>query len=116
MIRSRSATNPKGIAVGDDARLGREHGRRHRLADRSGIAHRRATTIPVGTEPRGVVAAFGSVWVTNGAGNSVSRIDPEDREVVETIPVGQGPEGITAGADSIWVANGDEGTVTRISP
>ena len=72
--------------------------------------------IEVGEEPSGVVSAFGSVWVTNGAGNSVSRIDPEQGEQVEEIPVGEGPDGITAGPDSIWVANGGDGTVTRLTP
>ena len=72
--------------------------------------------IQVGAEPRGVVAAFGSVWVSVGGANEVARIDPGRARVVQGIPVGSGPEGITAGPRSVWVADGISNTLTRIAP
>lgn len=57
----------------------------------------------------------GSVWVTNEADDSVTRIDAVSGSA-ETIPVGKGPVGIAFGAGAVWVANGGDGTVSRIDP
>ena len=73
-------------------------------------------TIKVGSEPRGVAAGFGSVWVSLGGADQVARIDPGTAEVVQTLDVGPGPEGITVGPKSVWVANGADATLTRIDP
>jgi streptogramin lyase len=74
------------------------------------------TRVKVGTEPRGVAAGFGSVWVSIGGADKVVRIDPKSAKVAQTIDVGPGPEGITVGPKSVWVADGLTGALTRIDP
>ena len=50
-------------------------------------------TIPVGREPKEIVAALGSVWVVNSKSNSVTRIDPRTNRVVGSpIAVGREPD------------------------
>jgi YVTN family beta-propeller protein len=109
-------SNPKGIAVlgsrvfvanTDDGTLSIIDREREQVV---------GDAVPVGSEPRGVAAGFGSVWVVVGADDEVIRLDPADGDIEQRIPVGAGPEGITAGPESIWVANGLDGTVTRIDP
>ena len=70
----------------------------------------------VGTGPSWVAVGAGGVWVTNTAGNSVSRIDPRSNAVVQTIPVGSGPEGVAVGDGFVWVANSLSGSVWKIDP
>jgi YVTN family beta-propeller protein len=68
----------------------------------------------VGRRPTGI-AAGEAIWVANSAGDSVSRIDPNDVGVV-TVPVGKGPTAIAVTPDAIWVVNRDDGTLSRIDP
>ena len=106
--------NPKGIAVGEDGQVWVANTDDGTVSRVEGGREREA--IKVGAEPRGVVAAFGSVWVTVGGADQVKRIDPASAEVVQKLIVGQGPEGITAGPRSVWVANGISDDLTRIDP
>jgi YVTN family beta-propeller protein len=75
-----------------------------------------AAQVPVGSSPSGMAAGARSVWVTNYNDNTVSRIDPETRDVVQTIPVDSTPSGIAVGAGAVWVANTFSDTVSRIAP
>ena len=50
-----------------------------------------------------------------GAQDTVSRIDPVTKAVVQTIDVGSGPTGIAVGNGAVWVANASEGTLSRIN-
>jgi YVTN family beta-propeller protein len=72
--------------------------------------------VPIGTNPNGVAAGAGAIWVTNADSHTVSRIDPATRTQRQTIDVGSEPEGVAFGRDAVWVANGLDGTVTRIDP
>ena len=45
--------------------------------------------IPVGKEPKELVAALGSVWVVNSKSNTVTRIDPETNRVVRRADPGR---------------------------
>jgi len=70
----------------------------------------------------GLVAGFGSVWVSNrgpydsaGVG-SVQRIDPASNQVVATIPVGPTPLFLVAGEGGVWVLNQGDGSVSRVDP
>jgi DNA-binding beta-propeller fold protein YncE len=63
-----------------------------------------------------VTVGFGSVWVANADDGTVSRIDPDRREVVRTIGIGAPAVDLAVGPDALWVANGSEGTVSRIDP
>lgn len=71
----------------------------------------------VGATPTSMAVGDGAIWVANSDGDSVSRIDPATRAVVqERIPVGNGPSAIATGDGAVWVANSLDGTVSRIDP
>jgi DNA-binding beta-propeller fold protein YncE len=56
------------------------------------------------------------VWVANADDGTVSRIDPDRREVIRTIGVGAPAVDLAIGQGAVWVANGSDGTVSRIDP
>jgi virginiamycin B lyase len=74
--------------------------------------------LPVGAAVWDVAYAFGSVWATNNADGSVSRIDPATNRIVKTIKTGAQPTNLGVGKDGIWVgSNGiDEQGIYRIVP
>jgi YVTN family beta-propeller protein len=72
--------------------------------------------VPVGATPSHLAVGEGALWVTNADDDTVSRIDPLKRIVVQTIAVGSSPSGITTGNDAVWVVNSLDGTVSRIDP
>ncbi len=72
--------------------------------------------IPVGSRPSAVASGFGSVWVANASGGTVSRIDQKTKAVVQTIPVGGSPAGVAAGFGAVWVTDSDGRRVLRINP
>ena len=71
-------------------------------------------TIPTGTHPCGVVAAFGSVWVVNDGGTLV-RIDPRTNRVVKRIRIGAGACFMAADARALWIAN-YKSDLVRVTP
>jgi YVTN family beta-propeller protein len=73
-------------------------------------------TIKVESQPTGIAATDGSVWVANTFSGTVSRINIGSGTVVQRIPVGASPAGIAADHDGVWVANTAGATVTRIDP
>jgi YVTN family beta-propeller protein len=76
-------------------------------------------TITVGGQPEIHAFAAGSLWVSNAADATVSRIDTSTNQVVATIPVGSvsdHPPMISAYADQIWVLNPQDQTLMRIDP
>ena len=75
-----------------------------------------AASVPVGSAPAGIAAGAGSIWVTNGADGTVTRIDPHGPHVDQTLIVGSSPAGVTYGAGAVWVANALDGSVSRIDP
>jgi ABC-type transport system substrate-binding protein/DNA-binding SARP family transcriptional activator/streptogramin lyase len=72
--------------------------------------------VPVGSGPAGIAAGAGSIWVTNGAEGTVSRIDPRGPHVEQTLVVGSSPAGVAYGAGAVWVANALDGSISRIDP
>src|SRR5450755_761798 len=90
------------------------------IADGAGaldlVTGRVAGSVPVGSAPAGIAAGAGSIWVTNGADGTVTRIDPHGPNVEQTLVVGSSPAGIAYGAGAIWVANALDGSVSRIDP
>lgn len=78
-----------------------------------------ATVIDVGGEPRGVVAAAGSIWVAvNVTGGkqtgSVVRIDPTTADVTASVVTGRWIHSLAANDDEIWATNFLDGTVAVI--
>jgi peptide/nickel transport system substrate-binding protein len=61
-----------------------------------------------------VAFGLGSVWVTNGIDNTVSRINPVTDAVVTTIPVGSAPDALVVAGGALWVADRLSSTLTRI--
>ena len=57
----------------------------------------------VGASPSNVTVGEGSVWVLNADDQTVSRIDPETREVVKTFSTGLTPTDIAVGGGAIWI-------------
>jgi YVTN family beta-propeller protein len=72
--------------------------------------------IQTGPAAHGVAVGFGSVWVANHHGGSVSRIDPTTNEVIATIPLGEGPGRLTTGYGYVWVDDYNGGGFWRIDP
>jgi DNA-binding beta-propeller fold protein YncE len=69
----------------------------------------------VGTQPWGIVAAAGSVWVADNRDGTVTRLDAQTgRMRGDPLPVGRAPTAMTAGAGMIWVALAGNGTVVAI--
>jgi YVTN family beta-propeller protein len=61
---------------------------------------------------RAMVFGDGSLWVTNGGDNTVTRIDPSTgRETVIAVP--GGPSGVAFTADAVWVV-GAQGRLVKI--
>ena len=75
-----------------------------------------AASVPVGSAPAGIAAGAGSIWVTNGADGTVTRIDPHGPHVDQTLDVGSSPAGVGYAAGAVWVANAQDGSVSRIDP
>jgi ABC-type transport system substrate-binding protein/DNA-binding SARP family transcriptional activator/streptogramin lyase len=68
-----------------------------------------------GGEPGGIAYGEGVVWVTDTAGDSLLRIDP-DRHTVDRIPVGHRPTGVAVGDGQVWVVNQLDRSVSEINP
>jgi streptogramin lyase len=64
----------------------------------------------------GVLAAAGSLWVSNYDLGTVTRVDPAQMTAVKTYRVGRQPRGLTEAAASIWVANQAGDSVSRLQP
>ena len=78
-------------------------------------SRRLVSSLPVGKIPIFVSFGYGSAWVSNYKGGSVSVIRPgSDR--AETIPVSGGPLGIVAGAGAVWVVTFWPKELVRIDP
>jgi class 3 adenylate cyclase/streptogramin lyase len=72
------------------------------------------------TNPLGynVGVGEGSVWVSNGAGLSVTKVDPDTCEGTR-IPlpgINGAPSGVGIGFGSVWLSNAESGVVYRIDP
>jgi streptogramin lyase len=63
---------------------------------------------------RGVVVAFGSVWVAGTTGVELYRIGPATDQIIATIDLHARPVALSSGEGSVWVRQID-GTVQRIN-
>jgi serine/threonine-protein kinase len=73
-------------------------------------------TIPTPGGSFDVTGGFGSVWVTNANGNTLSRVDVAKHEVVDVVDVGVSPRYVAVGPEGLWVANGDSASVSLVHP
>jgi serine/threonine-protein kinase len=73
--------------------------------------------IPVGRGPLRIATGQDAVWVTSGPDGTLSRIDPQRREVVgEPLRLGAGISGVAFGEGSVWVSRPRTGEVLRVDP
>jgi YVTN family beta-propeller protein len=73
------------------------------------------SSLPVGTLPLYAAFGYGSAWISNYKGGSVSVVRPGS-ERPETIEVSGGPLGIAAGGGAIWVVTFWSRELVRIDP
>jgi hypothetical protein len=76
----------------------------------------RVETHKVASQPGGLVAAAGSIWLTHPQDGTVRRIEPASGRTVATIPVGGSAYGMAADKRGVWIALPGEGLVRRIDP
>lgn len=70
---------------------------------------------PVPGVPDWQVVTEDAIWVSNGAKNTLHRLDPKTNVVLAAIEVGKRPcSGLAAGFGSIWVPNCVDKTVSRV--
>jgi ABC-type transport system substrate-binding protein/class 3 adenylate cyclase/streptogramin lyase len=74
---------------------------------------RRTGSVGVGNAPSAIADGAGSVWVTNSADGTVTRIDPTTL-VPTTFPVGHGPSAVAVNAAGAWIANAADNTLVRV--
>jgi virginiamycin B lyase len=86
---------------------------------------RPATSTPAGgplvtsiamPSPGSVATGFGSLWVTNGPAQTVTRLDPRTNAVIATIPTPDPASAVGVGAGAIWVTSYPGNSLTRIDP
>jgi streptogramin lyase len=66
-----------------------------------------------------IIAAGGSLWVTNdnhGSGGRLFRIDPKSRKVVAAVRIPNDPYSVVSAGGSLWVGESDAGKVVRVDP
>ena len=73
-------------------------------------------TIPLAAPPDDVIAAFGSLWVTETSAHSLVRADPVRPGNSTTIPLGTRPTRVAASAARVWVLDAADGNVSGIDP
>jgi YVTN family beta-propeller protein len=61
--------------------------------------------IPVGDQPGAIAFGSGSLWVANLGDQTISRVDPNNRQTFPVIPVDGPPAGIAAGPGGPWVVD-----------
>jgi branched-chain amino acid transport system substrate-binding protein len=69
----------------------------------------------VGKTPSTIAVGEGAVWVLNADGRTISKIDPETKDV-ETFGTGSVPTDLAVGEGALWVGNGAElaGTIGNV--
>ena len=70
--------------------------------------------VEVGNRPCGVLAAAGSVWVSDYQDNDVARLDVATHRVLSRAKTGTSPCGMAFGAGSVWVEDYGAAAVTRV--
>lgn len=76
---------------------------------------RLVSSAAVGTLPLFVAFGYGSAWVSNYRGDSLSVVRPGS-ERAETVGVSGGPLGVAAGAGGIWVVAFWQRELVRVDP
>ena len=78
-------------------------------------SRRLVSSLPVGTLPLYAAFGYGSAWISNYRGDSVSVVRPGSQQP-ETIAMQRGPLGIATGEGAIWVVTYWSRELVRIDP
>jgi len=78
----------------------------------AGLLTSPSSVLPVFSD---IVFGLESLWIVNGAANSVIEVDVSTIQRLRDITVGTSPTAIAVGTGALWVANFDDDTVTRIT-
>jgi DNA-binding SARP family transcriptional activator/ABC-type branched-subunit amino acid transport system substrate-binding protein len=94
------ATELDGLAVGAGAAWA--------TAPQDGLLWRvtptRTRSIDVGAGARGVAVAGGSVWVSNAARGTVTRVDPRSGSVTAVLHIGNAPRALASDGRRVWAS------------
>ncbi len=69
----------------------------------------------LGGVPRGIAVGLGAVWVSDGGQNTVSRINPQTRQVTDTLTVAGDPRALAVGQGAVWVSAFRDDQVSRLA-
>jgi streptogramin lyase len=89
------------------------------VVDRVDPATRKVVaSVPTGFASYEAVAAFGSLWVSNRNGQSLTRVDPATTTTTTVDLPGVNAGGIAATADALWVGDDTTGSsaIARVDP
>jgi hypothetical protein len=114
---------PSFLATGEDAVWVAVAGPRLFLVRIDPESNEATATIELGPAPErptALAADADSVWVTNFAASTLTRVDARDDSIVATIETREGgggsPSGVVVVGGSVWVANHHAGEVVRVDP
>jgi hypothetical protein len=92
----------------------------HKIDARTG---RVIATLRIGFDPESLALGFGSLWVVNGTGGYVTRLDPRTNRVMARITTGTDEwntnftlHSVATGYGAVWVVDHRDGTLVRIDP
>ena len=98
-------------------RLGRQLRRRHGRARRSARRARHRPPRRVGRDPQDIAVGFGTVWVANRGGGTVTRLSAATgRRLGRAIAVGGAPAALAVTRDGVLVLDSESGRVLMIDP
>jgi sugar lactone lactonase YvrE len=80
------------------------------------VPQRAPAGVTVGGQPVGIAASGSTLWVSDGSGGNVVRVDADTHQVTARIAVGGQLGGIAASPGAVWVSVFGGGEVARIDP
>jgi DNA-binding beta-propeller fold protein YncE len=80
------------------------------------LRSRTMTAIPVGSQPEGIAAGAGAVWVVRQDARQLLRLDPRTGRVTGRVRVGDTPRLAAFAFGHVWVADYDGGSLLEVDP
>ncbi|HEY3019205.1 MAG TPA: serine/threonine-protein kinase [Solirubrobacteraceae bacterium] len=72
----------------------------------------------LGIQADGIAAGYGAVWIFNGTGGTVTRVDVRSGHIRmgRTVRVGLGTTDVAVGFGAVWVTNAGSATLVKLDP
>ena len=64
----------------------------------------------------GIVATVDSIWVLTDSKTTLSRIDPDQNQVVAEVRLGEGCNSLSSGDGALWISCPSENRIVRVNP